>query len=114
MPRSSSLGCRCCPVPSRATNRLRTRLTPVAFSYATIAFYCPHDYQNLPHHDGNHMFVPRPLEPVQVDKITVKLYLVVNLTMKPPERAHAFQMNEAALAMPGIDRRMMLDTPLPS
>ncbi len=30
--------------------------------------------------------------------------------MKPPERAHAFQTNKAALAMPGIDRRMMLDT----
>jgi hypothetical protein len=54
------------------------------------------------------MFVPRPLKPVQVDKITVKLYLVVHLTMKTPERAHAFQMNKTALAMPGIDRRMML------
>jgi hypothetical protein len=30
--------------------------------------------------------------------------------MKPPERAHAFQINKTALAAPGIDRRMMLDT----
>jgi hypothetical protein len=59
---------------------------------------------------ANHMFVPRPLEPVQVDKITVKLYPVVDLTMKPPECAHAFQMNKTALAVPGIDRCMMLDT----
>jgi hypothetical protein len=59
---------------------------------------------------ANHMFVPRPLKPVQADKITVKLYPVVNSTMKPPECAHAFQTNKAALAVPGIDHRMMLDT----
>ncbi len=58
------------------------------------------------------MFVPRPLEPVQVDKITVKLYPVVDSTMKPPKRAHVFQTNKAALAVPGIDRRMMLDLTL--
>jgi hypothetical protein len=38
----------------------------------------------------NYMFVPLPLESVQIDKQTVKLYPVVNLTMKPPLRAHAF------------------------
>ncbi len=59
---------------------------------------------------ANHMFIPRPLKPVQVDKITVKLYPVVDSTMKPPEHTHAIQTNKAALAMPGIDRRMMLDT----
>jgi hypothetical protein len=42
--------------------------------------------------------------------MTVKLYPVVNWTMKPPERAHAFQINKTALAAPGIDRRVMLDT----
>jgi hypothetical protein len=57
-----------------------------------------------------HMFVPRPLKLVQVDKITVRLYPIFVLTMKPPERTHAFQTNKAALAMPGIDRCMMLDT----
>ena len=58
----------------------------------------------------NYMFVPRTLEPVQIDKMTVKLYPVVDSTMKPPECAHAFQINKTALAAPGIDRRMMLDT----
>ena len=39
---------------------------------------------------GSTVFVPRTLEPVQIDKMTVKLYPVVDSTMKPPERAHAF------------------------
>ena len=57
------------------------------------------------------MFVPRPLKPVQVDKMTLKLYPVIDSMMKPPEHAHAFQINnKTALAVPGIDRRMMLDT----
>jgi hypothetical protein len=30
--------------------------------------------------------------------------------MQPPERAHAFQVNKIALAMPGINRCAMLDT----
>jgi hypothetical protein len=42
--------------------------------------------------------------------MTVKLYPIVDSTMKLPERAHAFQNNKTALAIPGIDRRMMLDT----
>ena len=56
------------------------------------------------------MFVPRTLEPVQIDKMTVKLYPVVDSTMKRPERTHAFQINKTALAAPGIDHRVMLDT----
>ncbi len=56
------------------------------------------------------MFVPWPLEPVQVKKMTLKLYPVIDSTMKPPERAHAFQIIKTALAAPGIDCRMMLDT----
>jgi hypothetical protein len=56
------------------------------------------------------MFVPRPLEPVQVNKITIKLYPIIGLTMKPPKFVHAFQRNKAALAMPGFDRHMILDT----
>jgi hypothetical protein len=56
------------------------------------------------------MFIPRTLKPVQIDKMTVKLYPVVDLTMKPPERAHAFQINKTALAAPGINRRLMLNT----
>jgi hypothetical protein len=66
--------------------------------------------KNPPATTANHMFVPRPLEPVQVDKITVKLYPVIDLTMKPAECMHAFQTTKATLAVPGFDRRMMLDT----
>jgi hypothetical protein len=58
----------------------------------------------------NSMFVPRTLEQVQIDKMTVKLYPVVNSTMKLPERAHTFQINKTALAAPGIARCLMLDT----
>ena len=58
---------------------------------------------------ANCMFVLRPLEPVQVDKMTVKLYPVINLTMKPPKRAHAFQVNKTVLTAPGIDCYLMLD-----
>ena len=47
---------------------------------------------------GSTVFVPRTLEPVQIDKMTVKLYPVVDSTMKPPERAHAFQINKTALS----------------
>jgi hypothetical protein len=56
------------------------------------------------------MFVPQPLKLVQVNKMTVKLYPVVNLTMKPPECAHNFQTNKTALAASGVDRRVMLNT----
>jgi hypothetical protein len=66
--------------------------------------------KNPPAMTANHMFVPRPLEPVQVDKITIKLYPVIDSTMKPPECVYVFQTNKAALAVPGIDRCMMLDT----
>ena len=53
---------------------------------------------------------PDPRAPVQIDKMAVKLYPIVDSTMKPLECAHAFQINKTALAAPGIDRPMMLDT----
>jgi hypothetical protein len=59
---------------------------------------------------ANLMFVPWSPESVQVDKLTVKLYPVVNLSMLAPERAHAFQTNKTALSIPGINRRAMLNT----
>jgi hypothetical protein len=59
---------------------------------------------------ANYMFVPWPLEPVQIIKMTLKLYPVIDSTIKPPECAHAFQINETALAAPGINCRMMLDS----
>ncbi len=57
----------------------------------------------------SYIFVPQPLESVQIDKQTIKLYPVVNSTMKPPKHAHVFQINKTALAAPGIDQRAMLD-----
>jgi hypothetical protein len=59
---------------------------------------------------ANLLFVPWSLESVKVDKLTVKLYLVVNSSMFAPERAHAFQTNKSALSIPGIDRCAMLNT----
>jgi hypothetical protein len=56
------------------------------------------------------MFVPQPLEAVKVDKQTLKLYPVVDSSMKPPECTHAFQTNKMALSIPGIDRCTMLNT----
>jgi hypothetical protein len=55
-------------------------------------------------------FVPRPLKLVTIGKATVKLYPIITSSMKPPERAHAFQVNKTALAVPGINRHAMLDT----
>jgi hypothetical protein len=66
--------------------------------------------KNSPAAMENHIFVPRPLELVQVDKLTVKLYPVVDSSMKPPKCAHTFQINKTALYVPGIDRCAMLDT----
>jgi hypothetical protein len=56
------------------------------------------------------MFVPRPLKSVAIGKVTVKLYPIIASSMQPPDRANAFQVNKIALAVPGIDRRAMLDT----
>jgi hypothetical protein len=56
------------------------------------------------------MFVPQPLKPVQVDKVTAKLYSVIDSTMKPPKRAHSFQINKTAIAASGIDCQLKLDT----
>jgi hypothetical protein len=47
---------------------------------------------------------------VTIGKATVKLYPLITLLMKPPERAHAFQVNKTTHTVPGIDRRAMLDT----
>jgi hypothetical protein len=56
------------------------------------------------------LFVLRTLESETIGKATVKLYPVITSAMKPPERAHAFQINKTALSVPGINRRAMLDT----
>ena len=58
----------------------------------------------------NHMFVPWPLKPVQFDKQNVKLYPVIDLTMKPLKHAHSFQINKTVLAALGINRHALLNT----
>jgi hypothetical protein len=58
----------------------------------------------------NHMFIPWPLEPVHVDKQTVKLYPVVDSTMNPPECTHPFQTNKTVITAPGINHCAMLNT----
>jgi hypothetical protein len=57
----------------------------------------------------HNMFIPHALKPVQADKMTVKLYPIINLTMKLPKRAHAFHVSKTVLMAPGIDRYVMLD-----
>jgi hypothetical protein len=57
----------------------------------------------------NCMFIPQPLKPIQVDKMIVNLYPVIDLTMKPPEHAHAFQVNKTVLTAPGINCYLMFD-----
>jgi hypothetical protein len=53
---------------------------------------------------------PRALIPVLVGRFTVNLYpTIVNATMTVQERAHAFQINKAALLSLAIDLRAMLD-----
>jgi hypothetical protein len=107
-----SLGCCCCPVPFLYKQFVCVPGRPLlpfcmpCLSPSVVAM----STKNSPAATANHMFVPRPLEPVQVDKITVKLYPVVDSSMKPPKCTHAFQTNKAALSAPGIDRRAMLDT----
>ena len=54
-------------------------------------------------------FTPRALIPVSVGRFTVNLYPIVNATMTVQERAHAFQINKAALLSLAIDLRAMLD-----
>jgi hypothetical protein len=56
------------------------------------------------------LFVPRTLKSVTIGMATVKLYPNIISAMKPPEQAHAFQVNKTTLAVPGIDRLAMLDT----
>ena len=51
---------------------------------------------------ANFMFVPWSLEYIQVDKQTVKLYPIVDSSMKPPEPAHAYPF----LALGGPAQKM--------
>jgi hypothetical protein len=54
-------------------------------------------------------FTPCALIPISVGRFTVNLYPIVNATMTVQERAHAFQINKAALLSIAIDLHAMLD-----
>jgi hypothetical protein len=54
-------------------------------------------------------FVPRHLVHVQVGPATIGLYPVVDPSMLPHERAHAFHIKTTALAAQNIDIRLQLD-----
>jgi hypothetical protein len=54
-------------------------------------------------------FAPHALVPVHVGVFTIMLYPVVNPSMLPHERAHAFHYNKTSLATQNIDLRLQLD-----
>jgi len=54
-------------------------------------------------------FAPRTLVPVRVGSYTIMLYPIVDPSMLPHERAHAFHYNKTALAAQNIDLRLQLD-----
>jgi hypothetical protein len=54
-------------------------------------------------------FPPWALVPVNVGQATVNLYPVINPTMLPHERAHAFHINKTTFSSQSIDLRVQLD-----
>jgi hypothetical protein len=54
-------------------------------------------------------FAPRVLVPVCVGSLSIMLYPVVDPSMPPHERAHAFHYNKTALAVQTLDLRLQLD-----
>ncbi len=54
-------------------------------------------------------FAPRQLVQVRVGQVTIGLYPVVDPSMSPHERAHAFHINKTALAAQNIDIWLQLD-----
>jgi hypothetical protein len=54
-------------------------------------------------------FAPHLLVQIQVGPVTIGLYSVVNPSMPPHKRAHAFHINKTALAAQNINTRLQLD-----
>jgi hypothetical protein len=54
-------------------------------------------------------FAPHLLVQVWVGPVTISLYLVVDPSMPPHERAHAFHINKTTLAAQNINTRLQLD-----
>jgi hypothetical protein len=54
-------------------------------------------------------FAPRTLVPINVGRSTINLYPIIDQTMLPHKRAHAFHINKTALSSQSIDLRVQLD-----
>ena len=54
-------------------------------------------------------FAPRALVPINVGRVTVNLYPIINQSMATHERAHAFHINKTALSSQNIDLCIQLD-----
>jgi hypothetical protein len=55
------------------------------------------------------LFALRALVPINIGRATVNLYLVINQTMLPHERAHTLHINKTALSSQRIDLRVQLN-----
>jgi hypothetical protein len=55
-------------------------------------------------------FSPRALVPVDVGRSIVNLYPVIDPSMQPHKRTHAFHINKTALSSQTIDLQIQLDT----
>jgi hypothetical protein len=54
-------------------------------------------------------FAPRALVPINVGRVMVNLYPIIDQSMATHERAHAFHINKTALSLQNIDLRLQLD-----
>jgi hypothetical protein len=54
-------------------------------------------------------FAPRALVPINVGRSTVNLHPIIDQTMLPHERAHAFHINKTALSSQSIDLHVQLN-----
>jgi hypothetical protein len=55
-------------------------------------------------------FAPKSFVQVHVGPTTINLYPVINQTMLPHERVHAFHINKMVLSAQNIDLQFQLDT----
>ena len=54
-------------------------------------------------------FAPRALVPINIGRVMVNLYLIIDQSMATHERAHAFHINKTALSSQNMDLRVQLD-----
>ncbi len=54
-------------------------------------------------------FAPRALVPISVGRSTVYVYLCIDSTMLPHERAHVYHINLTTITSQNLDLRLQLD-----